>query len=260
MSERVYIAVYDAGAETDGATVTRQIPLRNVTRDKFKVRRILGANSAATKFQIFRPGTDHTGVFSAPATIGSSLLLPTLEYRATDNINFQLAPVARDVVACGARPFARAYVGFQGTVNVPQTEIVIPADARPYSYRETLSLSWYKYASIITGAVESPRRFSMRIDRGNFALTGLSISKAGTPATSNDFLMRIMDAADNSLSNLPIPQTWINRVGGLSGVIWPPVLYPKGTSLTYEITSLICNLDGAMPKAYDINFEGVIWS
>lgn len=256
-TSRIYI--YDGTGLTDGTNVQQlNVPIVEPGK-RFSLRRIVGVNRVASTLQLYYPGTTRP-VFSAPAQLGNQILIsPAMEWDGNRNITFDLGTVARSVTACGGFPIYKSHIGFQGVVLDNEPAIAIPDMAVPYSIRYSLTVDWYRYVDLVGGAPNNPRTFWLQMGYGDFALTGIQISKAGAPLTTDDFYIRLYDAQQTGLSNAPVPQSFYNGASSLRSPFWAPVIYRNSQRISFDVQSMICNLDGAMPKTYELTFSGLLW-
>lgn len=255
-TSRIYI--YDGTALTDGTNVQTSLPVVEPGK-RFSLRRIAGLNRVASTLQLYNPGTRRP-VFSKPVQLGAQALMsPPMEWDGNTNIEFDLGTVARSFTACGGFPIYKSHLAFQGVVLDNSPQLTIPDAAVPYKIRYTLSLDWYRYIDLVNGVPNNPRSFWLQMGYGDFALTGLEISKAGAALTTDDFYIRLYDAQQTGLSNAPVPQSYYNGVSSLRSPFWAPLLYRNTQRIVFDIQSMICNLDGAMPKTYELCFTGLLW-
>ncbi len=259
--ERSFTYIYDASGMTDGSSLNGiSLPIQQ-QGSRFSLRRVVGLDKVATAINIQRPGSN-LNLASAPVRMGAQCLIsPPLEWEGNHTLTFGLSNVQRSVTLCGGFPIYNSVLGFQGAVvdNTPSPSEP-PDTAVAFQFTFPLVLDWYRYVDLLSGAKNPPRTFRLPMDYGHFTLNRIAISKVGVPLNSEDFFIRLYDSQDGALSSGMVPQSFYNSASSLRSGFWPPIHYPATRALKFDVESRICNLDGVMPKTYQISFGGLLWS
>lgn len=257
MSVTPYMYVFDASGLTDGVSYARRhIDLR-ADGDSFRLRRIAALNTVASTMSLYRDASNK--VFTDSRLGNHYLVRPELVFDGRDSILFDLGTVTRAFNAC-ALPIYTSQIVFQGTRRGRDREFAGWRDRRPYTLPYTLTVDWYRYASLVTGVVNPARRFRIPIENYDFELHRIRIRNSdGSAVAANHFAVQLYDAFGNALSDAPVLQSCLNQLSSGYDSVFPdpPVIYPSRTDLVMDVTSLICNTDGTFPKVYSITFEGV---
>jgi hypothetical protein len=259
-----YVYVFDGSALTDG-TSPQTLSVRILGGEDFLLRRIVGLPQVASQMMLYNDSQSQA--FSALQTLPQNYtVVPEKRYPATSYILFDLGNVLRASVACGAQPIFLSFLGFQGVHRKVNPTGVSPLASnyryyeRPYFYRFALSLNWRRYTAV-PGPAEAPRPFAFTIPNYDFELNYITVRRTnGTLPATDDFLLLLYDSGQFMLSSAPLPLRWWNFSGaGNFGSVFPVpgVLYPLGSQVQFDITSMICNLDADFPREYELVFGGI---
>lgn len=194
-------------------------------------------------------------------------VVPEKWFGQHEGIWFDLFNVLRAANTCGGTPIPTSYIGFFGIKRFrefgQQNATTYRYRELPYRYEYTLTIDWAAFATGTTPA--SPRRFNQPVDNFDFELMRISISSTTGAAalTTQDFAITLYDPQGHALSNLPIPQTYINSAKPSASTQptyqpcfpVPTVVYPAGSAIVFDIQSLLCGT--SLPQSYNISFEGV---
>lgn len=259
-----FIYLYDGAALTDGQSYLRlSVPL-DEDYDTFRLRRIMGLNSLAESMMLYRASGSY--VFSANQRLGNNYaLVPEMAWKPSGQIRFDLGPVTRTLIGCGGNPIYTSFLGFQGVkvVRYPVNQIYETPYAYkrlPFTYSYDLTIDWRRYT--VAPVLERPRPQYLKIDNFDFELCRMRVYQTGGgPAVSatSDFLVQLYTSSGYALSNAPVPQAWINDAmpSPWNSVFpVPGIVYRVDSSIRFDITSMICNLDPAFPKTYRVEFGG----
>jgi hypothetical protein len=201
-------------------------------------------------------------------------VVPEKVYSYNDQINFDLYQTLRAFNACGGDPIYTSVIAFQGVKRFPIGR-GYPQHVTPYNYREvaysysySLTVDWGYWTSLGSGIPTPARQFSVQMEQYDFELLSIGITKTaptqGTGAlVTDDFAISLMDQDRHSLSNLPLPQSYINSARptihqcptyqGIMPV--PSLVYPAGGAIVFNITSLKC--PDADSTTYNLLFQGI---
>lgn len=271
--------VFDATGITDGQAQLQNLPVQLQGDSEFVLRHIAGVNLCVNtpanggRFNYRNPsgqyanGNPSSGIFM-PAN------WPVLPEKVYPNENgaifFDLYQTLRNFTVCGGTPIYNSFIAFFGVKRF--------SGAKPYqtpyryweqkyAYSFDLTVNWNHFSS--GTIIAPPRRFFVLMDRYDFELMRVSITQttagaAGTGAlTTNDFQIMAYDPNMRQFSSLPLNQFFINAGRPTAATapqyqpaIAPSVVYPVGSAITFDITSMLCNGVGA-PQTYNIAFEGI---
>lgn len=275
--------VFDASGIPDGTAILQNNAVQLQGDSEFVLRRISGVNLCVDtpanggRFNYrnasgsYANGNPSTGIFMPP----NWPVVPEKVYPVSNGaIFFDLYQTLRSVVAtCSGNPIYESYIAFWGVKRFGHPA-GYPTNQTPYAYRPckysysyTLTIDWNHFSS--GSIVAPPRRFTVDMDRYDFELQRIQISKStvgseGTGAlVTNDFLIMGYDANLHQLSSLPLPQAFINSCRPTARTyplyqpaLAPTVVYPVGSAITFDITSNLCNGAGS-PQTYNICFDGI---
>ncbi len=273
--------VFDASGIADGQTQLQNLPVQLQGDSEFVLRHIAGVNlcvAAAPNGRFnyrnasgsYANGSPSTGViFPRNFPVVPEKLYPL----SNAAIIFDLYNTLRNFNACGETPIYNSYIAFFGVKRFAY-QAGYPSRGTPYKYRPCkytyeydLTIDWNHFVS---GSIIAPsRRFTVTMDRYDFELMRISITKTtaaaqGTGAlTTNDFQIMAYDLNQHQFSNLPLNQFFINAgrptpatAPAYQPALAPSVVYPVGSAITFDITSMLCNAVET-PQTYNIVFEGI---
>jgi hypothetical protein len=251
--------MFDGSGLTD-ATSPQNLAVRINYPGDFFLRRIAGLSTLAAQIQLFNASSSRAQ--SALMTVGDNYtVLPEKLYPFGSQIAFNLGTVLRANNACGLGAIYTSFLMFQGVRRQTATGTKKYCNYKPHSFRYNFALAvdWRHYDA--GGGVLAPRRFVQQILNYDFELQAISVAFASGAAASTDFFQILLyDAGGTQLSSLPLNPRFLNLAGTRTfGSVFPvpSVIYPIGSFLQFDITSLICNTDGAFPKNYEITFHGM---
>jgi hypothetical protein len=264
-----FMYVFDAGALVD-ATSPQGLSVQVRGDADFILRRIVGLNLVAQSM-IYRNASQSPAMSALTRMRRNYTVVPEKFYPASSEIRFDLGVVLRAFTACGAQPIFLSFLGFQGVRRVPNPAQINPwASAyryyeRPYQYQRDILVDWRRYVAL-PGQVERPRTFSVEIRDFDFELYAISMvnSPAGTQIAATDFQIQLFGPGQGELMTAPINHEFVNHTGPAANLQQfasvfpvPPVLYPVGSEIQFDIVSLICNTDPTFPRTYSFMFQGV---
>ncbi len=264
-----YIYTYDGSGLTDAVNaLNRSVQLQGDA--DFVLRRIAGVSNVAGKFLLKNAtGTDCS---NAPLALTRNYpVLPEKIYPKGGQIVFDLYTVLRSVIACGGHDiYDTAQIVFQGVKRF-KTGSAYPPQITPYVYYEvpytydySLSFNTYHYGAVATFGVNGPVRVAVPVNDYDFELLAIRFARGTTGGTytNNQWQFMLYDPLGHQMFSSPVNQTYINNSPATfdlyAGVFpVPTMVWPAGGQIVLEFTSMICNTDLTMPKAYDIQLIGV---
>lgn len=185
-------------------------------------------------------------------------------------ILFDLYQTLRAFTVCGATPIYTSYIAFFGVKRFVGRPYETPYRywEQKYTYSFDLTIDWNHFQS--AAIVAPPRRFFVLIDRYDFELMRLSVTKTTSGAvgrtgalTTDDFQILAFDANMRQFSSLPLNVTFVNSGRPTAATapqyqpaLAPSVIYPVGSAITFDITSMLCGA-AATPQTYNIAFDGI---
>jgi hypothetical protein len=263
--DRPFIYVFDADALTDGLSYNNlQVPV--LADSTFFLRRVSGLPAVASRIQI----RNHRGqqLFSAPSQIPLDYpLAPELEYEPGSAISFDLVSVLRGNNAYGVPGSVPNYYSqlcFQGIRRFSQAAEL----ETPYRYYQVpqiitaqAALTWTgRIAPAYTIPAES-RRFFVQVTDYDFELYRMSAVRqapagAWVPSVLDAKIM-LYDAVGNRLMSAPVVDGFLNScVANFNSEFpIPPLLYPVGSNITFDVTSLLVAAN--VPMTINVAFQGV---
>lgn len=268
--------VYDASALTDAVNF-QNIAVQLQGDSAFVLRRIMGvplcvdtpANGGRFNFR------NANGSYAA-GNPSSGIILPNVFpivpeklYRVNDQIAIDLYKVLRDHTTCSEGTIYNSQIAFTGVKRFGKGS-GYPKQVTPYRYREfpfsytfPLTINWAHFD--VNGNAQPSQRFNVQMDNWDFELMRVTISEQGETGAlaGNDFRIMLYDPNLHAFSTAPLNQGFVNgaRISpALAGAYQatfptPTVLYPAGSAITFDITSMLCA--SALPETYDIVFQGV---
>ncbi len=258
-----YIYVFDCSGFTDGTTVNNLAQPTQGDSD-FILRCIVGLHtvlgSPPTGKFLYR-NASQSQAMSAPVLPSSPTrqVLPEKFYARNTQISFDLTGIARAFTACAGGNIFHSQLGFMGVRRYP-CDSGIPTGKTPYQYREMKWQSQITFTlSVFAGS--DPVVLYLPVNNYDIELQRVSItSDIGAAITTEDFAVQLHDPNGHQFFSMPILMGFINAVQ--SG--WrtrrsifpvPSVVYPVGSQIRIDISSLLCAAGGA--KSYQIMFDGI---
>lgn len=277
-----FVYVFDATGLTDGVAQIQNLAVQLNGDSEFVLRSIRGVNLCVDtpanggKFNYrnssgaYANGNASSGIIMPP----NWPVLPEKLYPVSNAaIFFDLYQTLRNFSVCGGTPIYNSYIAFFGVKRFPYAA-GYPTRSTPYKYRECkytyefdLTVNWNHFTS--GTAVAPAQRFTVNMDRYDFELMRIAITKTTSGAqgtgtlTTNDFQIMGYDANQHQFSSLPLNQYFLNAgrptpatAPAYQPSLAPTVVYPVGSAITFDITSMLCNAVGS-PQTYNIAFEGI---
>lgn len=274
--------VFDASGITNGLAQLQNLSVQLQGDSEFVLRHIAGVNlcvaaGSTGRFNFrnasgsYANGNPSTGVIFPP----NFPVVPEKLYpQAGGAILFDLYNTSKHVVdACSGNPVSDAQIAFFGVKRFGY-QAGYPTQKTPYRFRPCkytygydLTLNWNHFA--LSTNVAPPRRFTVELDRYDFELLRISITKttAGSQGTgalaTNDFQIMLYDSNQHQLFSSAVNQSFINSgrptpatAPAYQPALAPSLVYPVGSAITFDISSMGCNLVN-VPQTYNIAFEGI---
>lgn len=265
--DRPYIYVYDADALTDGLNYNElMVPLHRDS--EFRLRRIAGrpeVNAAGGLIQI--RGPERRTLYSAPAhTPAEQAIVPELVYPPNSAIYFDLTNVLRANNPTTGTPVYYSQLCFQGVRRFPG--VPNPPDTAyryqdtPFSIVTNIMVNWSGRLFPGETVLAGPRQFNVQVQDYDFVLYYITLTEArlggaGTIQPSNQSVkLMLYDANREQLMSAPVCDFFLgaNAFNYNSLFPVPPVLYPAGSQILYDVTSLMAN--ASLPCPLEIAFHG----
>lgn len=261
-----YIYAFDADNLTDGNNYDYlQIGIQ--PDSSFSVRRISGLQTLASKIQI-RDANQRQLFQSMAAMQYDWPMVPELVYPKDSQITFDVQTVLKSSNAYatgGSTPNYWSQLIFQG-VRVFDQLGVLQTQYRYYDapggYQLECALTETGRLAPVYTAPNAPLRFRQPIPDYDFVLNRISLTIATAdeptvvPAAGKVKLM-LYDPNSRQMMNVPITDIFLNSsVTGYNSVFpVPPVLYPAGSEIVVDVTSLL--IEAEVPATLYIHFNGV---
>lgn len=272
--------VFDATAIADAQAVRQNNAVQLQGDSEFILRHIAGVNlcvataanggrfSYRDAEQRYAQGNPSSGIVMPPNW-------PVVPEKWWPNNNaailFDLYQTLRNFSACGQTPIYNSYIAFFGVKRFTGEPYRTPYKywEQKYTYSFDLLVDWNHFSA--GTVVAPPRRYFVLIDRYDFELMRISITDSTVgqqrgslgALTTNDFQILAYDANMRQFSSLPLNQFFINSgrptpatAPAYQPAIAPSVVYPVGSAITFDITSMLCNAL-ASPGNYNIAFDGI---
>lgn len=267
--------VFDATGLTDGINIDNLSKPMQGDSD-FILRQIVGLDTVVNtpasggKVQIYNASKSKmtSAAIIAPASMG---ILPEKLYRYNEEITFDLVNTLRASTACGGTPIFTSYIGFRGVKRFHGNPGYGKGQT-PYAWREVpqayeidITINFAAYSG---GTVRNPpQRFTIGLDNYDFELFRVLVSQPGPTSavglTTNDFAVTLYDSQMHELSDLPMPVLMVSASKPTRAtqqkyqavVPVPPLVYPAGGQIVFDVTSLLCST--SLPQSYNIAFQGV---
>jgi hypothetical protein len=271
--------VFDATAVPDAQAVRQNNAVVLQGDSEFILRHIAGVNlcvaTGANGGRFSYRGAEHRYAQGNPSA-GIAFppnwpVVPEKLWPRDSAIQFDLYQTLRNATVCGETPIYNSYIAFFGVKRFSGSPYRTPYAyyEQKYTYSFDLTINWNHFSTGTT--VAPPRRFFVLIDRYDFELMRIAITdttageERGAPAalTTNDFQILAFDANMRAFSNLPLNQFFINEGRPTAATcptyqpaIAPSIVYPVGSAITFDITSMLCDGVGS-PQTYNIAFDGI---
>lgn len=265
MVERPFIYVFDADALVAGSS-PNDLSLQTQTDSDFLLRRLSGLNTVATKMQL--RNDNRSQLFSTLSALPRDYpIAPELTYRAGSYISFDLNNISlasRSYGVGGSVDNFWSQLVFQG-IRVFPMGAKLETSYRYYERFTQLTLDvtvdWSGRVSPAFVAAEPARRFQLEIKDYDFELfrVGLSEKRTGQPLQDSFTMVKFMlfDPSRNQLMNRPVADFFLSDIVRDFHSVFPvpPMLYPAGTQIMFEITSLL--IPAQLPLTLTVTFMGI---
>jgi hypothetical protein len=270
--DRPFIYVFDADALTNGLTYNDlMVPLHKDSQ--FLLRRISGlptvvaAPGAGAAGRIQVRSDERKQLFSAPAVITpDQAVVPELAYAPGSAITFDLINVLRAGNATTGTAVFFSQLCFQGVRRFPEGGRT-PADTayryqeKPFAIVADLIVNWS--GRLFPGEVvmADSRQFNAPVQDFDFELHYITMVQqraGGAVAPCNQSIkMMLYDVDGNQLMSAPVCDFFLsaNGVGYNSLFPAPPLVYPAGSQILFDLMSLLSN--AMQPMALEVVFGGV---
>lgn len=268
--DRPFIYVYDADALVNGANYNElMVPLHEDSQ--FLLRRIAGrpvvTAAAAAGGRIQVRSDERKQLFAGPSAILSDqAVVPELSYAGGSAITFDLTNVLRAGNLTTGTPVYFSQLCFQGvrrfsSTTVPEKRTAYRYQEKPFAIVTDLVVNWSGRLFPGELVMDGPRQFNAQVQDYDFELYYLTLTQqrfggAVLPCDQSIKLM-LYDADGNQLMSAPVCDFFLsaNGVGYNSLFPVPPLLYPAGSQILFDIMSLLPNV--LQPMALEIAFCGV---
>jgi hypothetical protein len=276
-----FVYVFDASGLADGQAQVQNLAIQLQGDSRFVLRRIAGVNlcvasaGAGGKFNYRNPtGSYASGNPSSGIIVGQNWpIVPEKLYTENNaGIFFDLYNTLRSFTICGITPIYTSQIAFFGVKRFAKG-YGYPTRKTPYQYREckygygfNLTINWNHFAS--GTSIAPPKTFQVLMDRYDFELQRIAITDITTSGSARfglvfeDFQIQLYDANQHQFSSLPLNQGFINSaridpatIHPYQPALAPTLVYPVGSSIKFDITSMLCNGVGS-PRTYNLFFEG----
>lgn len=245
-----YMYLFDGTGLTDATNPTGNTVAINSDAD-FMLRRIVGLPTTASTLRLYDSSGSHWFQDKLTRMSDNYVFPREIAYPAGGVIRFDLGTVLRSTIACGENPIYTSYIGFQGVkrllTTVPQYKTPFPYKRLPYEYTYPLTLNWYYYVSGTTKS--NPRVQYLAINNYDFELHAIRVYLANSSRldTVGYFQIQLFDAYQQQLSNMPIPDRYVDENETQSTTIpynnvfpVPPLVYPANSTMRFDIRSMLC--------------------
>jgi hypothetical protein len=277
-----FVYVFDSSAIADATAQIQNLAVQLQGDSQFVLRRIAGVNlcvdTAANggKFNYRNPsGSYASGNPSSGIIVGQNWpIVPEKVYTENNaGIFFDLYQTLRSFNVCGGTPIFTSQIAFFGVKRFSKGA-GYPTRKTPYTYREckygygfSLTVNWNHFSS--GTIIAPPQTFQVVMDRYDFELQRIAITNTTTNASgvggliTDDFQMMLYDSNLHQFSSLPLNQGFLNSARPTPATshryqpaLAPTLVYPVGSSIKFDITSMLCNGVG-VPQTYNMFFEGL---
>ena len=261
--DRPFIYVYDADGLTNGLTYNELMVLLHEDSE-FLLRRIGGRPEVAQFIQV--RSDERRQLFAAPVHIpAEQAIVPELKYRPGSAITFDLVNVLRLGNATTGTPVYYSQLAFQGVRRFPAGNRA-PKDSayryqeKPFAIVTDMIVNWsgrlFPGETVIAGG----RQFSTPVQDYDFELHYITMTQqrfggAVLPCNQSIKLM-LYDADGNQLMSAPVCDFFLGAgsINYNSLFPVPPLVYPAGSQILYDIHSLLAN--ASVPMALELAFCG----
>lgn len=262
--DRPFIYVFDADGLTDGLTYNDlMVPLHESS--EFLLRRIGGRPEVAQFIQV--RSDERRQLFSSPVHIPvEQAIVPELKYRPGSAITFDLGNVLRQGNATTGTPVYYSQLAFQGVRRFPDGRA--PQDTayryqeKPFAIVTDLAVNWSGRLFPGELVVAGGRQFNVDVRDYDFELHYITMTEfrtgaVGAPTPCNQSIkLMLYDADGNQLMSAPVCDFFLGAGSFNYNSLFPtpPLLYPAGSQILFDIHSLLS--DAMAPMALEIAFCG----
>lgn len=265
--DRPFIYVYDADALTNGLTYNElMVPLHEDS--EFLLRRIAGLPEVAATGAIQVRSDERRRLFASPARItAEQAVVPELRYAPGSAISFDLVNVLRAGNATTGTPVYYSQLAFQGVRRFPEgsrppKDTAYRYQEKPFSIVTDMIVNWsgrlFPGETVMAGG----RQFNTPVQDYDFELHYISLTELRTgaivgPTPCNQSIkLMLYDADGNQMMSAPVCDFFLGAgsINYNSLFPVPPVLYPAGSQILYDIHSLLAN--ASVPMALELAFCG----
>jgi hypothetical protein len=195
-------------------------------------------------------------------------LVPELVYPAAGMISFDLQTILKsnnDYGVLGSVPNFFSQLIFQGARRFPQGRL-IETGYRWYpkwqQITADITVNWTGRISPAFIVAQEPRRFNVPIRDHDFELYRIGlVQKKPAPAlhTASFGSVKLMlyDVVGNQLMSAPVTDFFLSDIVQDFHSVFPvpPLLYPAGSDILFDVTSLLVAAD--IPMTLSVTFMGV---
>jgi hypothetical protein len=268
MLDRPYIYVYNGDALADNATYL-EVTVPTEGDSDFHLRRGAGINTVcrqfmarnAIRYQLFGRQINVGGPGDYP-------LVPELVYPAASFISMDLINTLRSnnpyPGVPGSIPNYWSQIAFQGVRRyqggaLPRTGY--PYYERPYTLTTAIVVAWAGRAPAAFQQLTVGQTFVVPVQDYDFELFKMSfliqVAQAPVPVPSVDKVkMTLYDVEGRQMMSAPVVDELLNDISVNYNSVYPvpPVLYPVGSQIKFDIWSLL--IDTEIPATLEVNFHG----
>ncbi len=268
--DRPFIYVFDADALVNGLAYNELMVVLHQDSE-FLLRRIAGlatvaaAPAAGGRIQVRGDGRQQ--LFAAPsATLNDQAVVPELRYAPGSAISFDLVNVLRAGNATTGTNVFFSQLCFQGVRRFPET--VRPRTDTAYRYQEKpfaivtdLVVNWSGRLFPGELVMAGPQQFNVQVQDYDFELYYITMTQqrfgGAVAACDQSVKMLLYDADGNPLMSAPVCDFFLSANGAGYNSLFPspPVVYPAGSQILFDLMSLLAN--ASLPMALELTFCGV---
>ena len=259
--DQTYVYAYDTDALGDGLNIS-SLGIQVEGDAEFRLRKIDGADRVVNPITGRIWLKDRLGAYCSraplyPDHLRSVAVVPERYFGPGSQIGFDLLTTLRAANPVPPTTTYTSQLAFRGIHRRQGRELIetrYPFKQKPFAYTRALTVNW-----LWTNALNT-RQQIIQVQDADFELIAIRLYAAnmGTaPGPGVLLKMRLYDALERSLSNAPLLMDyWMENSGTyLANTFSPPVLYPAGCEIRYDILSLA--LVGQVPLNYEIEFLGM---
>jgi hypothetical protein len=267
--DRPFIYVFDADALVDGANYNDlTVPLH--MDSEFRLRRIAGrpaVNAAGGLIQV--RGDGRRQLFSAPSHIPpDQAVVPELVYAPGSAITIDLTNVLRANNATTGTPVYWSQLCFQGVrrfagPEMKARETTYRYQEKPFAIVVDMQVTWSGRLFPGELVVAGGRQFNAPVQDYDFELYYIALTEqlvgvgpAVQPSNQSIKLM-LYDVDGNQLMSAPVCDFFLGAGSRGYNSLFPipPLVYPAGSQILFDIHSLLAN--ASLPMNLELAFCGV---